>query len=56
MGKKLKDILHKVAVQAVHGSADVEVKALCIDSREAGTGSLFIARQGNCSRLTQLHS
>lgn len=45
-GKKLKDILYKVAVKEIHGSTDIAVEALCIDSREAEAGSLFIARKG----------
>ncbi len=46
MGKRLKDILHKVAVSAVHGSTDVVVNELCIDSRKAAPGAMFIARKG----------
>jgi UDP-N-acetylmuramoyl-L-alanyl-D-glutamate--2,6-diaminopimelate ligase len=33
-------------VREVHGSTDVIVKELCIDSRQAGPGSLFVARKG----------
>jgi len=46
MGKKLKDILYKVPVTEMHGSTDVVVQDLCIDSRLAGAGSMFIARKG----------
>ncbi len=46
MGKRLKDILHKVAVSAVHGPTDVVVNELCIDSRKAAPGAMFIARKG----------
>jgi UDP-N-acetylmuramoyl-L-alanyl-D-glutamate--2,6-diaminopimelate ligase len=46
MGKRLKDILRKVAVSAVHGPTDVVVNELCIDSRKAAPGAMFIARKG----------
>ena len=46
MGEILKDILQNVRVTSLKGSTDVEVKELCIDSRLAGPGSLFIARKG----------
>lgn len=44
--KKLKDILYKVAVKEVHGSTDIKVGTLCIDSRTAGKDDVFIARKG----------
>ncbi|RLD81977.1 MAG: UDP-N-acetylmuramoyl-L-alanyl-D-glutamate--2,6-diaminopimelate ligase [Bacteroidetes bacterium] len=46
MGKQLKDILHKVAVSAIQGPTDVVVNKLCIDSRKAAPGTMFIARKG----------
>lgn len=46
MGKRLKDILHKVAVTAITGPTDVVVNELCIDSRKAALGAMFIARKG----------
>jgi len=46
MGKKLKDILDQVKVTAIHGSTDIVVNELCIDSRQADSGALFIARKG----------
>ncbi|RLD39267.1 MAG: UDP-N-acetylmuramoyl-L-alanyl-D-glutamate--2,6-diaminopimelate ligase, partial [Bacteroidetes bacterium] len=46
MGKKLKDILYKVPVTEIHGSTDIVVQDLCIDSRLAVAGSMFIARKG----------
>lgn len=46
MERKLKDILYKVPVREVHGSTDIGVRELCIDSRLAGPGSLFVARKG----------
>lgn len=44
--KKLKDILYKVGIKELHGSTDISINSLCIDSRQAGPGSLFIARKG----------
>ena len=46
MGKKLKDILYKVPVTEIHGTTDIVVQDLCIDSRLAVAGSMFIARKG----------
>jgi len=46
MGKKLKDILDQVKVTAIHGSTELVVNELCIDSRQAGAGAMFIARKG----------
>lgn len=43
---KLKDILYKVAVKEIHGSTDIPVGKLCIDSRKAGMNDVFIARKG----------
>ena len=43
---KLKDILYKVAVKEIHGSTDIPVGKLCIDSRIAGKDDVFIARKG----------
>ena len=45
-GKKLKDILYNVAVKEIHGSTDVLIGQLCIDSRKATSGDLFCARKG----------
>ncbi|MEN8224953.1 MAG: UDP-N-acetylmuramoyl-L-alanyl-D-glutamate--2,6-diaminopimelate ligase [Bacteroidota bacterium] len=44
--KKLKDILYKIGIKELHGSTNVVITGLCIDSREAGPGQLFIARKG----------
>lgn len=44
--KKLKDILYKVAVKEIHGTTDLPVGGLCIDSRIAGRNDVFIARKG----------
>mgnify|MGYP006049905675 CR=1 FL=1 len=44
--KNLKDILYGVRLEEVIGSTDVEVSSLCIDSRKAASGSLFIAQEG----------
>jgi UDP-N-acetylmuramoyl-L-alanyl-D-glutamate--2,6-diaminopimelate ligase len=43
---KLKDILYKVAVKEIHGSTDIPVGKLCIDSRTVGKDDVFIARKG----------
>jgi UDP-N-acetylmuramoyl-L-alanyl-D-glutamate--2,6-diaminopimelate ligase len=42
----LKDLLYKVKLKAVHGSTDVEIKSLHIDSRTVTSGSCFIAVKG----------
>lgn len=42
----LQDILYKVRIRAVHGSTDVPVSGLRIDSRKVGAGDLFIAIKG----------
>lgn len=47
--KKLNDIVNTIHPLAIHGSVDRNVMALCIDSREAGLGSLFIAINGVAS-------
>ncbi len=44
--KVLKDILYGVRLEEVKGSTTVEVNALCIDSRKAIEGSVFIAQKG----------
>jgi UDP-N-acetylmuramoyl-L-alanyl-D-glutamate--2,6-diaminopimelate ligase len=47
--KALKDILNKVQVTRITGNDAVQVSALCIDSRKAEPGSLFIAIKGSAS-------
>jgi UDP-N-acetylmuramoyl-L-alanyl-D-glutamate--2,6-diaminopimelate ligase len=44
--KKLKDILYKVGIRELHGSNNIAIIGICIDSRQAEAGSLFIARKG----------
>jgi len=44
--KKLKDILYKVAVEAVHGSTDVSISKLVFDSRKVMKNDVFIALKG----------
>jgi len=44
--KNLKDILYKVAVEAVVGSTVKDVKAIAFDSRKALENSLFVAQKG----------
>lgn len=44
--KQLKDILYKVSIEAVKGSTYVEVADLILDSRNAKSGSLFVALKG----------
>ena len=46
MEKGLKDILYKCSIRELHGSSELPVTGLCIDSRQAGPGLLFIARKG----------
>ena len=45
----LKDILYKVAIEAVHGSTEVEVKAIQFDSRKTESNSAFVAIRGAVS-------
>ena len=42
----LKDILYKVNIREIHGSTDMMVNSICLDSRRLGSGSVFIARKG----------
>lgn len=44
--RTLSDILYNVNIQAVHGSTDITVNALSIDSRAIGKGDAFIAIRG----------
>ena len=43
---RLQDILYKVHLKQVHGSTDLEVADIQIDSRKASKGSVFIAIKG----------
>ena len=47
--KILKDLLYKVALEAVKGSTDIEVRELTFDSRAVAAGDLFIALVGTQS-------
>jgi UDP-N-acetylmuramoyl-L-alanyl-D-glutamate--2,6-diaminopimelate ligase len=42
----LKDILYKVAIEAVVGDTNVPIKSIQFDSRKVGVGDLFIAING----------
>ncbi len=44
--KKLVDILYKVRLQSVHGSLNIDVKNIHIDSRKISSNSVFIAISG----------
>ena len=44
--KKLKDILYRVAVEAVYGSTDIDVNALVFDSRRVTRNDVFFAVKG----------
>lgn len=43
---QLQDILYKVHLQEVHGSTDVEVSGIQIDSRKLQAGNVFVAIRG----------
>ncbi|OIN57883.1 UDP-N-acetylmuramoyl-L-alanyl-D-glutamate--2,6-diaminopimelate ligase [Arsenicibacter rosenii] len=43
---QLKDIAYKVSLLATSGSMDTDITSMTMDSRKAGTGSLFIAVRG----------
>jgi len=47
--KTVKDIVSDFKTLAIHGSTDHEVAGLCIDSRLAEEGSLFVAAKGSNS-------
>ena len=44
--KKLKDILYRVAVVAVHGSTDIAINMLVFDSRKISNNDVFFAIKG----------
>ena len=43
---RLKDLLHAIPVQQLEGSLEVEVSAICFDSRKVVANSLFVAVRG----------
>ncbi|MCA4895802.1 MAG: UDP-N-acetylmuramoyl-L-alanyl-D-glutamate--2,6-diaminopimelate ligase [Cytophagales bacterium] len=45
----LKDILYKVPITSASGGTDVDINAICFDSRKVKEGSLFIAIKGTQS-------
>lgn len=45
----LKDILYKVAIEAVKGSTDTSINTIDFDSRKIGTNDVFVAIRGNLS-------
>ena len=45
----LKDILYKVAIEAVHGSTEVEVNQIHFDSRKIENNDVFVAIKGTLS-------
>lgn len=45
----LKEILYKVAIDAVHGSTDVEVNTIHFDSRKIENNDVFVAIKGTIS-------
>ena len=44
--KLLKDILYKVAVNAVYGATNIEVTEIVFDSRKIQKGAVFVAQKG----------
>lgn len=46
---KLKDILYKVAIEAVHGSTDIAIGKLDFDSRKIESNDVFVAIRGSIS-------
>ncbi len=46
---KLKDILYRVAIEAVHGSTDIAIGKLDFDSRKIQTDDVFVAIRGTIS-------
>ena len=45
----LKEVLYKVAIEAVHGSTDVEVNNIHFDSRKIESNDIFVAIKGTLS-------
>ena len=45
----LKDILYKVAIEAVHGSTDIFIHKIDFDSRKIGLNDVFVAIRGTVS-------
>ena len=45
----LKDILYKVAIEAVKGSTDITVNKMDFDSRKIGANDVFVAIRGSIS-------
>ena len=46
---KLKELIQDIPVVSVTGNADVEIHAVCSDSRQVTPGALFIAVKGYAS-------
>lgn len=46
---KLKDILYKVTIEAVHGSTDLSVEKIEFDSRKVSNNDVFVAIKGSLS-------
>ena len=44
--KQLRDILYKAGIVEITGSTQIEVPAICFDSRKVTKGCLFIAVRG----------
>ncbi|MFL9830539.1 UDP-N-acetylmuramoyl-L-alanyl-D-glutamate--2,6-diaminopimelate ligase [Flavobacterium sp. ST-87] len=49
MNRLLKDILYKVAIEAVHGSTDIAIGKLDFDSRKIEANDVFVAIRGSVS-------
>ena len=47
--KILKDIVYKVAIEAIKGSTDIAIKKVDFDSRKIETNDLFVAIRGTIS-------
>src|SRR4051812_29458152 len=47
--KLLRDILYKSGLIEIKGSTDLQIAAVCFDSRKAAPGSLFVAVRGTQS-------
>ncbi len=45
----LKDILHKVTIEAIHGSTSISINKIEFDSRNIAKNDLFVAIKGNTS-------
>ena len=50
---KLKELLKDIAVKEIHADLEMEIDAVCYDSRKVTPGSLFVAMSGFASEANR---